>query len=60
MSPPLRSTDATSSAQKNDSPVVVRGYTMERAIPALLNGLPTSVLAYCSITCSARLLQPRL
>lgn len=41
MSPPAFRQAATSSAQYQSSPVVVRGYTIERNMPTELNGFPT-------------------
>lgn len=39
-------------AQKNEFPSVCRGNTMLRAMPKLEKGLPTSVFAYASMSCS--------
>ena len=47
-------------AQKKDSPSVLRGKKMLLAMPMFEKGLPTSVRAYASIVCSARLEQPML
>tara|TARA_B110001452_G_C15191408_1_gene413687 strand:- start:668 stop:850 length:183 start_codon:yes stop_codon:yes gene_type:complete len=45
-------------AQKKESPVVCLGNKMLRAMPELEKGLPTRVLEYASIICSALFEQP--
>ena len=46
-------------AQNHEVPSVCRGQMSERAIPALLNGLPICCRANASMRRSAPLLQPR-